>query len=182
MNRIRFHGRGGQGAVVASQIFASTVLRSGKYAQSMPFYGTERRGAPVTAFVRIDDRMILERGIIEQPDYVVILDTNLLRTAPVTKGLKEGAWIVLNSPQKPGTFVFEQKFRVATIDANTIARKHRLGSAMSPVVNTTMLGALARITGLVSLDAMLETIREEVPAYREENVRAANEGYEEVRK
>jgi len=182
MIRIRFHGRGGQGAVVASEIFASALLKDGKYAQSMPFYGTERRGAPVTAFVRIDDRMILERGIIEQPDHVVILDPTLLRIAPVTKGLREGAWIVLNSPREPKAFIFEQKFGVATIDANAIARKHRLGSAMSPVVNTTMLGALARVTGLVSLDSLVERIREEAPAHPEENARAASEGYREVKK
>lgn len=182
MIRIRFHGRGGQGAVVASEIFASALLKDGKYVQSMPLYGTERRGAPVTAFVRVDDSMILERGIIEQPDHVVIFDPTLLRIAPVTKGLREGAWIVLNSPRKPKAFIFEEKFRVATVDANAIARKHRLGSAMAPVVNTTMLGALARVTCLVSLDSLVETIREEAPAHREENARAASEGYREVRK
>jgi len=178
MIRMRFHGRGGQGAVLACEVLAAALLRDGKYAQSMPLFGGERRGAPVTAFLRVDDTKILERGIIEEPDHLIVLDPALVRIAPVTRGLREEGLIAFNSAKEPDSFDSLKKFQVVTVDANSIARKHGLGSAMAPVVNTCMLGAFAKLTGLVSLDSLLETIRERAPVRKEENAAAAKEAYD----
>ncbi|EQD62299.1 hypothetical protein B1B_07325, partial [mine drainage metagenome] len=96
MLEIRFHGRGGQGAVVASELLAEAVFLDGKVAQSFPFFGVERRGAPVTAFTRIEDHPIQIRSFIEEPDVVVVLDPGLLRDTPVTEGLKPGGLLLVN--------------------------------------------------------------------------------------
>lgn len=181
MIRIRFHGRGGQGAVLACETLAAALLRDGKYAQSMPLFGAERRGSPVTAFLRIDDTKILERGIIEQPDHLIVLDAALFRIAPVTRGVMEKGLIVINSAKEPDSFDSLKKFHVVTVDADSIARKHGLGSAMAPVVNTSMLGAFAKVSGLVSLDSLLGAIGERIPVRKEENAAAAKEAYDYVK-
>lgn len=180
MIEIRFHGRGGQGAVVASEILASAFFKEGKFVQSFPTFGVERRGAPVAAFIRVDDQPILLRCEIYQPDHIVVLDPTLILAVDVTAGLKDGGWIIVNSDRRPEELELPERFRVATVDANRIAVKHRLGSPTNPIVNTAILGAFARITRLVGLDPLLEAVREAVPLQKEANVAAAREAYEEA--
>jgi len=177
---IRIHGRGGQGAVIASKLLASAVFREGKHVQSFPSFGVERRGAPVTAFTRIDDRPIRLRCQIYEPDHLVILDPTLLKAVDVTAGLKPGGWVIINSSRPPSSFELPPCYRVATVDANAIAIRHRLGPANAPIVNTAILGAFARITGIVGLAAILEAVREGVPVKQEDNVVATQEAYDEV--
>ena len=181
MIEIRIHGRGGQGAVIASKVLAAAVFKEGKYVQSFPAFGVERRGAPVMAFTRIDDQPVRIRCQIYEPDHIVVLDPTLLESVDVTAGLKEGGWILINSDQRPATFDLPAKYRVATIDANSIAIKYKLGPKSAPIVNTAILGAFARATGTVSLETLAEAVREAVPLKPEENVAATREAYLEVR-
>lgn len=181
MVEIRIHGRGGQGAVVASKMLVTAAAKEGKKVQAFPFFGAERRGAPVTAFARIDDRKIHLRSEIYAPDGVIVLDPILHEIIPVTAGLKEGGWILINSPLEPASFSFPLRFRIATVDASGIARKHRLGSRTEPIVNTAILGALARATGIIGIEALAETVRQAVPGKEKENEAAAREAYESVK-
>jgi len=181
MIEIRFHGRGGQGAVVASQLLAQAAFLDGREPQSFPFFGVERRGAPVTAFARVDDRPIGVRTSIVSPDIVVVLDPGLLATTPVAEGLKEGGLLLVNSPSPPEKIRAPPSVRRASVDATAIAASHGLGSRTLPIVNTTILGALARASGVVSLEALGRAIDRYVPAKPEQNRAAAAEGFASVR-
>ena len=180
MIEIRFHGRGGQGAVIASKILAAALFKEGKYAQAFPAFGAERRGAPVMAFTRFDKKTITRRSQVYEPDHVVVLDEPILEVVDVTAGLKAGGWILINSPRPAAAFPNLLKFRVATVDANRIAHENGLGTATAPVVNTVILGAFARVTGLVGLQAIIEGIKENVPTKTEANVAAAKAAYEQA--
>ena len=180
MIEVRIHGRGGQGAVIASKVLADAVFREGRYVQSFPSFGVERRGAPVTAFTRIDERPVRLRCQIYNPDHVMVLDPSLMQVVDVTAGLKDGGWVLINSGQPPSAFGLPPRFRVATVDANTIAVKYRLGPRNTPIVNTAILGAFARITGIVSLDAVANAVYAAVPSKREDNVAATREAFEAV--
>jgi 2-oxoisovalerate ferredoxin oxidoreductase gamma subunit len=181
MIEIRIHGRGGQGAVVASQVLAAALFQEGKCVQSFPTFGVERRGAPVAAFTRIDDREIRLRCEIYEPDHLMVLDPTLIEAIDITTGLKENGWIIINSDKHFEEFPMLSKFRIATVDANAIAIKHKLGTRTAPIVNTAILGAFSRITELVSIDAIVATVKEEVPFSPEENAAACREAYEKVR-
>lgn len=181
MIEIRIHGRGGQGAVIASKLLVTAAAREGKKVQAFPFFGAERRGAPVAAFARIDDQKIRLHSEVYHPDWVIVLDPVLYQIIDITSGLKEGGGIILNSPQDPSKFPFPEYFRVATIDASGIAIKHNLGSRTEPIVNTAILGAFARITGIIRIDTLARTIRETVPIKGLENEAAAREAYEKVK-
>ena len=180
MIEIRFHGRGGQGAVIASKILAAALFKEGKYAQSFAAFGAERRGAPVMAFTRFDQKTITRRSQVYEPDHVVVLDEPILDVVDVTSGLKAGGWILINTPKPSSAFQNFADFRVATVDANRIAQEKGLGSTTAPVVNTVILGAFAKITGLVGLKAILEGIQEYVPAKAEANIAAAKAAYEQT--
>lgn len=180
MTEIRFHGRGGQGAVVASQILAVALFKEGKFVQSFPAFGVERRGAPVTAFIRIDDEPILLRSEIYHPNHVVVLAPTLITVVEVTAGLERGGSVLINTDRKPQEVQLSSNFRIATVDADRIAVKHGLGSATNPIVNTAILGAFARISGLVQLESLVGAVREAVPLKKEENAAATEEAYEEV--
>jgi 2-oxoacid:acceptor oxidoreductase gamma subunit (pyruvate/2-ketoisovalerate family) len=182
MLEIRFHGRGGQGAVVASKILANSVFLEGKYCQSFPAFGVERRGAPVTAFLRVDDKPIRIRTEIYEPDHVVILDPLLVDQVPVTQGLKAHGFILINSNKPPKEYKEKfEGFSIATVPAGHIAFKHHLGSAHAPIVNTAILGAVAKVIGLTTMDTLEKAIREEVPTRLEDNANAAKEAYQAVR-
>ncbi len=180
MIEVRFHGRGGQGAVVASELLAQAVFVDGKFPQSFPFFGVERRGAPVTAFTRIDDRPIDVRTSVTTPDIVVVLEAGLLRRIPVTDGLRAGGILLVNTPRPPEGLLEAGPFRVSTVDATRIALEHGLGSPTLPIVNTAVLGAFARATGIVTLDAIREAIDSFSPARRAENCAAAAAGFDAV--
>jgi 2-oxoisovalerate ferredoxin oxidoreductase gamma subunit len=183
MIELRIHGRGGQGAVVASKVLAEAAFLRGHYVQSYPDYGVERRGAPVAAFARIaepgDDFFV--RQDIREPNHLLVLDASLLGSAPTLSGLKRGGWVVVNTPEPPAGLAVPTDYRVATVDAAEIAVRHGLGSRAQPVVNTAILGAFVRATGVVTLDALLEAIDREVPVKAEENRAAATEAFERVR-
>ncbi len=181
MIEIRFHGRGGQGTVVASELLAQAAFLDGKIPQSFPFFGVERRGAPVTAFTRIDDRPIRVRTSITRPDVVVVLDPGLLRTTPVTEGLTSGGLLLVNTPRRAEELAAPPGVRRASVDATRIALAHGLGTAMLPIVNTAVLGALARATGVVTLEALARAVEQFVPARPSENRLAARDGYLGVR-
>ncbi|MBI2569059.1 MAG: 2-oxoacid:acceptor oxidoreductase family protein [Candidatus Schekmanbacteria bacterium] len=178
MVEIRFHGRGGQGAVIAGKILACALFKEGKWVQSFPMFGVERRGAPVTAFTRFDEEKIFVRSNIYEPDHVVVLDQTLIQAANVTNGLKAGGCVLVNSPQAPHHFSTLDRYAVAVVDASRIALEHRLGSRSAPIVNTAILGGFARATGLVSIDAVVAAIVEEVPVHPEANASAARAAFE----
>jgi 2-oxoacid:acceptor oxidoreductase gamma subunit (pyruvate/2-ketoisovalerate family) len=177
---VRIHGRGGQGAVIASKVLADAVFREGRYVQSFPSFGVERRGAPVAAFTRIDEKPVRLRCQIYNPDHVMVLDPSLMQVVDVTAGLKEGGWVLINSEQPPSAFKLPPQFRVATVDANAIAAKYHLGPRNAPIVNTAILGAFAKVTGIVSLEAVAKAISAGVPVKREDNVAATREAYDAV--
>jgi len=182
MIEIRIHGRGGQGAVVASKVLAEAAFIEGHYVQAYPQYGVERRGAPVVAFTRIaepGDEFFVRQDILE-PDHLIVLDPTLLSSTDVLSGLKKGGWVVVNAPDQPDSLGIPPDFRVATVNASDIAVKHGIGSRTQPVVNTTVLGAFARVTGLVKLESLLRAIENEAPTKTDENKAAAREAYDKV--
>lgn len=180
MIEIRFHGRGGQGAVIASEILAAALFTEGKYVQTFPEFGVERRGAPVQAFLRFDDKPILLRCKVYNPDHIIVLDPVLIKTVNITQGLKPGGWILLNSIRVPQNANFD-KFRLAIVDATGIAIKYRLGPKTAPIVNTAILGAFVRISKLASLGDVINIIKDYVPVKLQENIQATKDAYEMVR-
>lgn len=179
MTEIRIHGRGGQGAVVASQILALTAMKEGKYVQSFPEFGVERRGATVEAFVRIADKKINERCKIYHPHYVVVMDPALVNIVDVTEGIRENGWVLINTSKTPKDFSFHAN--VATIDAFSIATEKKLGSHGHPIVNTTILGALVKIAPVVNIKTLVEAIRESISSNTEKNVEAALAAHDKVK-
>lgn len=176
MRELRIHGRGGQGAVTSSKLLASALFLEGKSVQSFPAFGVERRGSPVTAFLRLSDGPILLRCEITEPDDLIVLDPTLIGAVDVTAGLKPGGSILINSERPPSGYPdLAARFRVATVDAGVIAGKHRLGSKAQPLVNTAILGAFAEFSRLVSLESVCKAIEEDVPQRPADNVAAARE-------
>ena len=179
LKEIIFYGRGGQGAVTAANLIASAALKSGnKGVQAFPFFGAERRGAPVKAFARISEEEIFVRSQIKEPDIVVVLDTGIMDVIDVTQGLKKDGVILLNTNKKPEDFSFP--YKIATVDATSIAIKNEILVGGIPVVNTPMTGALVRILDGVKLDALKEAIHERFGKKADSNAKAAEEAYEAV--
>lgn len=177
MYEVRFHGRGGQGAVTAANILAIAAFKEGKDAQAFPMFGVERRGAPVQAFVRMDEKPIDVKTQIYEPDAVVVLDPTLLEVVDVTQGLKSGGIIILNTRKKPNEFEFGGA-KVFTVDATTIAVDNHLGTKTNPIVNTAVLGAYSKAVGNVGMEAIREAIRENAPIKPDENIKAADDANE----
>lgn len=177
---MRWHGRGGQGAVLgASMLGCAAALYEGKYAVSFPSFGAERRGAPVQAFTRISDRAIRTRSQIYHPTLIIVLDDSLLDVVNITDGAGEGATLLINTRKTRGQLKkIPDTLNVATVDATAIAREH-IGVA---IVNTAMLGALAGVTGIVSLDSAKKAIASTLPErVVERNIAAAEAAYREVK-
>jgi len=176
---IRWHGRGGQGAVTSAELVAQAAINEGRYAQAFPAFGAERRGAPVVAFVRIHtDEPIRVRAEVTEPDVVVVLDPGLLRIVNVTSGLKANGMVVINSKKQPEQIrqEFSLNWSLATVDATKIARE-LLGV---PIVNTSMVGALLRATGVVKLESLFEPLRRRFARLAERNISAMKRAYEET--
>ncbi len=180
MLEMRFLGRGGQGAVLAAELLAEAAFLDGKVPQSFPFFGVERRGAPVTAYCRVHDGPIAVRGSVAEPDLLVVLDRSLLRSPGATSGIRDHGWVLVNAPPTARSFPVPAGARLAVVDASRIAVEHRLGSPTLPIVNTVVLGAVARLTGVVSLDALERAIEHHVPRNREENRAACRDGFSKV--
>lgn len=182
MRELRIHGRGGQGAVIASKLLAAALFQEGKHVQSFPAFGVERRGAPVTAFLRFSDSEILLRCEVETPDDLIVLDPTLLGAVDVTTGLRPGGLVLINAEHASEAIAsLADRFRVVTVDASGIARRHGLGSKTQPIVNTAILGAFAEAGGHVGLESVCRAISEEVPLHADRNVLAAREAAEAVR-
>lgn len=174
---IRWHGRGGQGAVTSAEMLARAAIAEGKYAQAFPSFGPERRGAPVLAFDRISAKEpIRVRAEITEPDVIVVLDYGLLRTVNVTSGLKKEGIVVINA-SKPLAEVgasFGNKWQLAVVDATKLAQEI-LGVK---IVNTTMLGALLRATGVVKLESLFEPLQERFGRLAERNINVMKKAFE----
>lgn len=182
MLEIRFHGRGGQGAVKASDILAMAAFREGKEVQAFPFFGVERRGAPVTAFTRISDGEIRIHCYIYEPDVLVVLDPTLIGAVPLTDGLKPNGKIIINTEHQPKDFSFPETEnpKVYTVDCSSIALKYGLGTKAAPIVNTAILGSVSKATGLASIESIMEAIKEKIPIHKEKNALAAKESYDQL--
>ena len=177
MLEIRLHGRGGQGAVVCANILGAAFFEEGKYAQAFPAFGMERRGAPVMAFLRVDDRPIRLRCQIYEPNIVIVLDPTLMEAVDPTHGLKKDGLIIINSDHPPEHYGQVEHFRLVTVNASEIALRNRLGTPTMPIVNTAIAGAFARITGLLTVDSVLKAVAETAPVRTRENVNAAEQAY-----
>jgi 2-oxoacid:acceptor oxidoreductase gamma subunit (pyruvate/2-ketoisovalerate family) len=171
-------GRGGQGGVTLAKLIAMLYFLEGKHVQAFGVYAAERAGAPVKAYVRIDDQEITCRNQVSQPDHVIVLDPALIEDRIAT-GLKPGGGIILNSPSPPETF--RERFpgyRIATVDATNLAVLNSLGTRTTPLVNTTVLGAAARVLGksFEGVEAALEDFQ-----FAEANLVSSREAYGAVR-
>jgi 2-oxoacid:acceptor oxidoreductase gamma subunit (pyruvate/2-ketoisovalerate family) len=180
MIEVRFHGRGGQGAVVASELLARAAVMNRLHAAAFPFFGVERRGAPVTAFCRIDLKPIRTHSEIYYPDYVVVLDHTLLGMTDVLHGLKPDGVVLINT-SKETCDIGVKWSRVAIVDATTIALKYGLGTESAPIVNTAIIGAFSKVCPQVPLDYILESILKASPGDKSLNAAAAKEAYEAVK-
>jgi 2-oxoacid:acceptor oxidoreductase gamma subunit (pyruvate/2-ketoisovalerate family) len=180
MIEVRFHGRGGQGAVVASNILAEAAFSEGKEVSSFPFFGVERRGAPVTAYTRIDSRAIRIKSGIYTPDHVIVMDPSLLKAVDVLAGLKPGGSVLVNTHSRVANLGLTGDFKLAAVDATNIAIKHGLGSKAAPIVNSAVLGAFAKVTGVVGIESLAKAIAGNAPSKPEENVAAARDAFKEV--
>ncbi len=182
MKEIRWHGRGGQGAVTAAEVLAVAAFKDGKYSQAFPHFGVERRGAPVMAFTRIDDRFIRLREHVYNPDYVIVLDPTLIEAVDITQGLKPDGMIIINTTKTAEEMKKEigNDYQIRVVDATNIA----LEILGKPFVNMPMLGAFAKATGIVSIESVKDAIREKFshnPKIAEKNVEAAVKTYESLR-
>jgi 2-oxoacid:acceptor oxidoreductase gamma subunit (pyruvate/2-ketoisovalerate family) len=178
---VRWHGRGGQGAWTASELLARAAIHEGKYIQSFPEFGPERMGAPVTAFTRISTEPIRIHCAVYNPDVVAVLDPTLLKAVPFTEGLDEKGTVLINSKDDPGEIrktLNTKKGKVWTVPATEIAMKI-LGT---PITNTAMLGAVAHVTGIISLESVEKVIKERFRQdVAEKNFAVVKEAYEEVK-
>lgn len=178
MTEVRWHGRGGQGAVASAEMLALAAIEEGKAAQAFPSFGPERRGAPVMAFTRVGEEYIYIRTGITEPDVVVVLDPTVMGAVDVTAGLKEGGIIIANTSKPRDELVkkYDLKHRVAIVNANKIA----LEEIGRRITNTPMMGALVKATSLVKLESLEDQIRSRFPAIAEKNINAMRRAYEET--
>ena len=177
MLEVRFHGRGGQGAVTSAEIIAQAAIKQGMRAQAFPSFGPERRGAPVQAFLRVSDKPIRLRSKVYKPDSVLILDPTLVASANPTAGLKKGGYIIINSNKSVEDLkkIFPGQ-NIVAVDATKIA-KEELGV---PITNTTMLGALVRATRVVELSTLEEPVRNRFGVNGQKNINAYTRAYNEA--
>jgi 2-oxoacid:acceptor oxidoreductase gamma subunit (pyruvate/2-ketoisovalerate family) len=174
MKEIKFCGRGGQGVVIASQILATIYFLTGKYPQCYSLFGGERRGAPVTSFLRVDSQKIYLKCEIQRPDRFIFFAPDLIDEGEVEGTLKPEGFVLINTPYGKDHFTGLGNVQVAVVDAAAIAERLGLGTA----INTTMLGSYCRVAGDIPVHFLEEAVRTSVPAKVEENVRAALHAYE----
>lgn len=181
MLQIRIHGRGGQGVVTAAEMLSIAAFEQGHHAQAFPSFGSERTGAPVVSFCRIDDRQIRSREPIGAPDALIIQDAHLLHQVDVFQGLKPEAYVLINSGRTVTELGLEEiaarmpPGRVSTLPATEIALKH-LGR---PLPNAVLLGGFAALTGLITLEAVIHAIHDKFKGQvADRNAAAATEAYD----
>ena len=180
MFQVRIHGRGGQGVVSGAEMLSVAAFLEGRYAQAFPSFGSERMGAPVMAFCRIDDREVRLREPVITPDALIIQDPTLLHQVDLFKGLAPDGYILINSTRDfaaLGLTEFTRRFRASrlrALPATEIAMKH----VGRPVPNAALLGGFAAISGEIRLASVVAAIREKFPAaIAEKNVAAATEAH-----
>lgn len=185
MLQIRIHGRGGQGVVTAAELLAVAAFEQGRHAQAFPSFGSERTGAPVVAFSRIDEREIRLREPILAPDVVIVQDPTLLHQVDVFQGLRPDGYVLINTRRSfdelgMGDWVQDfRRDRLTTVPATELALRH-IGR---PLPNAALLGGFAALAALVSLDAVAHAIRQRFSgAVAEANVAAAAAAYDHVRR
>jgi len=187
LTEIRWHGRGGQGAKTAALLFADAALGEGLYIQAFPEYGPERMGAPVQSFDRLSDEPITIHCGVTNPSVVVVLDPTLIDTVDVTQGLPENGAIIINTSETAKNIKAKlglTKGKVYTVDASAISRD----TIGKDIPNTPMLGALAKVTGLINFERMVEDNRKKLtlkfknkPEVIEGNIKSIQRAYEEVK-
>ncbi len=176
---IRWHGRGGQGAVLASRIVAKSAFLEGKWSQAFPFFGAERRGAPVMAFTRVSNSQIRLRSQVYEPDILVLIDPMFLNLELAWRGVKPDTIVVMNIPEDPSRIFLPRRVKsLATVDATSIAMDLNLKVAGLPVPNSAMVGALIKATGIVKLESAEEAIRSLMRRLTDENIQALRRAYE----
>ena len=182
MHEIIWHGRGGQGVVVAAQILAEAAYLQGyKGVTSAPTFGPERRGAPLTASTRIADEPLRTFSQIEYADIAVVLDPSLLQVVNIPDSLKPGGLIIINTNLPIAAIKLKSSLKLAVIDAVSVAVKYHLVKEGAPLVNTPLLGAFARATGLVSLEYLQKGLKKKLPAkVAAANIQALKTAYEET--
>ena len=181
MLEVRWHGRGGQGAWTASELLARAAIHEGKFIQSFPEFGPERMGAPVTAFTRISDKSIMVHCMVYNPDVVAVLDPTLIKAVPVIEGLNEEGNVIINSTDSPANVkraLKADRGKFWTVPATEIAIK-TLGR---PIMNTALLGAVVRVTGIVNLESVEKVVRERFTQnIAEKNIAVVKQAYEEAK-
>jgi pyruvate ferredoxin oxidoreductase gamma subunit len=184
MLQIRIHGRGGQGVVTAAEMLSMAAFEQGHHAQAFPSFGSERTGAPVVAFCRIDDHEIRLREPIVTPDVLIVQDPTLLHQVDVFQGLQPDCFVLINSKRsfhELGLTEIEQRFRrerLITVPASEIALRH-LGRALP---NAVLLGGFAALSGLITLDVVAHAIRARFSGQvADGNVAAATEAFDYVK-
>ncbi len=176
---VRWHGRGGQGAVTAAMILAEAAYYDGyKGVTAAPFFGAERRGAPIIATTRFGWQPIRTFSLVESPDVVVVLDDTLLQVVDVTAGVRPDGIVIINSAKLPEEFELKQPVNIATTNAAAWAREAGLIVAGSVLFNTTVLGGIAKATGLISLESIEKALRNHFSGEAgEKNVKGARLAY-----
>jgi 2-oxoacid:acceptor oxidoreductase gamma subunit (pyruvate/2-ketoisovalerate family) len=177
MIEVKIRGRGGQGAVIASEILGRSLFLEGRWPQAFSHFGGERRGAPVFGFLRVDDEPILLKCQIKRADHVVLFDLALADEQEVIQELKPNGIILINTHRDINHFRKWRAFRLGLIDAGAIARSVGLGHTF----NTAMLGAYARLTDLIKMETLLAVVRSTVPSKIDANLQAVQRAYDEVK-
>ena len=177
MKEIRWHGRGGQGAVVGARVLASAFVAEGKWAMALPRFGAERRGAPVVAYTGFDDKPIREKTELYHPECLIVIDPLLIRLVDVFQGVKEGGTLILDKA-KPVTEQYHQSLSlIGSVDATKIG----LEEIGRQITNSAMLGAFARTTGWLKLDSIISSLEEYFTGDAlQKNMKCAVRGYEET--
>ena len=178
MKEIRVHGRGGQGVVLASEIFVNALIKEGKHAACFPYFGFERRGAPVVGFIRFDESPIRQKDQIYHPDCVAVMDGTLFRAVPIYQGLKEQAVLILNESRGLSEIsVPGEVQRVGLVDATRISME----VLNTFIPNTAMLGALCRTTGWVKFPSLVKSVKEMLDRkILKKNLQVMERAYEET--
>jgi 2-oxoacid:acceptor oxidoreductase gamma subunit (pyruvate/2-ketoisovalerate family) len=175
MIEIRLHGRGGQGTVKAGEILVSAIVRQGKFGNSIPYFGFERRGSPVSAFVRIDDKKIRPKTQVYNPDCLIIMDDTIQNSVDIFKGINENCNMVLNTDKELNNIEFSSKVStVGLVDATGISMK----LINKNIPNTVMLGAFAKATGCVDFEILKEEV---INVFGKKNGELLEQGYNSVK-
>jgi len=182
MIEIIFHGTGGQGVVIAAKLLADAAAKSGHQTQSFAAYGGERRGGKVESFLRIAENEISVHSKVYEPNYVIIMNESLAQDPSLVLGIQEGGAILINSSEPPKSFFSLGNLNIQTIDANRIATENGvvLPSGL-PVVNTTIMGAVATLVPLIKIEKLAEAITEGGIPFPEKNIAAAQQAYQQVK-